>query len=752
MSLRVQVRRALELGPAEAAKRAAEMVNRDMTGLIERLRNLKIPSRSSDCDVPNAPLRGVGEVPPVATLRRRAEDIRLLSECWLAHHFDLLGSGWTKVGYGVECRGLEGIRFRPGATVLATSDGSWLKAVVRKVDLEESRQIWALIEGAYEPIDWQLDFKSGYRWRSKRPASLLRYGDVEGADVKVPWELARMQHLPVLAFAYALAKAGEEDFRPPSSYLNEFRNQVLDFAASNPPGYGVNWRCTMDAGIRIANQAVAWSLFESAGAQFDSGFEAVYRKSLLDHGRYIAANLEWRRELRSNHYLSDIVGLLFVAAHLPPSPEADAWLAFGSRELVSEIQLQFHEDGSNFEGSTAYHRLSGELALWGTAVVLGVGAERQQAFKAFDPTHVTSGPDFAQSSIELYSVSGECVTDQELHATPFPDCHFSRLARMVEFARAITRPDGAIVQFGDNDSGRLFKLEPKLQLLTTAEIRERFAGFDDWIPPPGVNLTPVEDHLTSEELIACGGALVGSSSGGASNGRDSLAVNVFESVSGRFRTGWLEKPSRSEPRVSAGDRPPIPASARTYRFEADSGLRIGLEHLAFPGMGVYVMRSNRVFIAVRCGSVGQNGNGGHAHNDQLAIELVIDGGVLLRDPGTYIYTPLVARRNEYRSVRAHFVPRVDGREPGEISSGTFRLVDRAHAKCEFFSDGVFAGTHTGYGEAVWRQVEISDEAVVVSDWYEGTEELASWEPPAFSPGYGLRLREPDAVPMASTEA
>lgn len=752
MSLKVQLQRAVELGPTEATKRAVSIVGRDVAGLIARVRNSRIPSRSGDQEIPRGQLWRIGELPPVAVLTTEAESVLVIGECWLKHHFDLLGSGWSSVAYGTQCRGIEGHRFAAGARANPDPAGDWLAAVVRRADLNESKRVWNLIEGDYAPIDWQLDFKSGYRWRPKADSRLLRYGHVVGADVKVPWELARLQHLPTLAFAYRLANSGVEGFMPPDRYLAEFRNQVLDFAATNPPGHGVNWRCTMDVGIRIANQIVAWSLFDSTGVQFDSAFDEVYRKSLLDHGRHIAANLEWRSELRSNHYLSDIVGLLFVAIHLPKSPETDAWLAFGTQELVAETGLQFHEDGSNFEGSTAYHRLSGELALWGTAVVLGMDADRYRAFDSFDPSFISSGPEQQEESVRLHPLPERSTTKGDVRHTPFPPSHFSRLTGVIEFARAVTRPDGAIVQFGDNDSGRLFKLSRKFEMLTPAAASELFANLDGWTPPSEMKQIPIENHLANDELIGCGEVLFGNRRiSGESVSWEGATIAVFASVVSEVRVERSEKSGAPALISAATAPPPIPEGAHIYRFEASPGLCDDLEHLQFPGMGLYVMRSERLYVAVRCGEVGQNGNGGHAHNDQLAIELVIDGEVLVRDPGTYLYTPLVDRRNEYRSAAAHFAPRIEGREPGDISAGTFRLKDRAHARCDFFHDGVFVGTHTGYGAGIWRQVKACDDGVVVTDWYEGPGELAAWEPPPFSPGYGLRARLADQAPLRSEE-
>ena len=42
-------------------------------------------------------------------------------------------------------------------------------------------------------------------------------------------------------------------------------------------------------------------------------------------------------------------------------------------------------------------------------------------------------------------------------------------------------------------------------------------------------------------------------------------------------------------------------------------------------------------LVVRCGDVGQNGNGGHAHNDLLSYELCRGIGRWSSTPGTYVY-------------------------------------------------------------------------------------------------------------------
>ena len=196
----------------------------------------------------------------------------------------------------MKCRGLEGYRYEMSEEIVADAEGEWLKGKINRSNLTEARRLWHLIyqnrssKEDYVPIDWQLDFKSGYRWNESTWCKDIRFGDTPGVDVKVPWELARMQHLPMLAWAYGLSDQGENGFQPASAYAQEFRNEILDFMATNPPRYGVNWYCAMDVGIRVVNWLVAHDLFLSFGVEFDHDFEVALTNSVCRH----MVNTAWR--------------------------------------------------------------------------------------------------------------------------------------------------------------------------------------------------------------------------------------------------------------------------------------------------------------------------------------------------------------------------------------------------------------------------------------------------------------------------
>ena len=245
-------------------------------------------------------------------------------------------------------------------------------------------------------IDWSKDFKSGRTWPLHQ-SSLLRVAYEDGSDVKVPWELSRFQHLPLLAA---------------TGHVDEAGAQLESWIEANPVELGVNWMTTMDVAIRAANWVAALAL--SADAAGEPWFERTL-ESLLLHGRFIRSHLEWS-EARGNHYLSNVVGLLPVAALFFGSREGRDWAQWAAGELVSEMEHQVRPDGVAHEASTSYHRLVTELFVCGT-----------QAADALVPGSI-------------------------------PDWYRERLDLMLAFVRDYTRPDGLAPQIGDADDGRFLPL------------------------------------------------------------------------------------------------------------------------------------------------------------------------------------------------------------------------------------------------------------------------------------------------------
>jgi hypothetical protein len=181
----------------------------------------------------------------------------------------------------------------------------------------------------------------------------------------------------------------------------------------------------MDVSIRAANLALAHAFLAAPGdgdsksSVWGNELAVDIVRSLVAHGRFIGANLEWSEELTANHYLADIAGLATLALLLLPTlAEAADWLAFARQELEHEIEKQIYPDGWDFEASTAYHRL---------------------AFECFLIPAI------------LFERIGE----------PLSGAYIERLRSMARFVRDITLPSGLFPSIGDNDSGRFLVLQPR---------------------------------------------------------------------------------------------------------------------------------------------------------------------------------------------------------------------------------------------------------------------------------------------------
>jgi uncharacterized heparinase superfamily protein len=212
-----------------------------------------------------------------------------------------------------------------------------------------------------EQIDWHRDFKSGVKWE---PRYFKRIRDIElsdASDIKVPWELSRFYHFVPLGVAYWLS--GDE------KYPKEFVAQIRNWIESNPPYRGVNWHCAMEVAIRAINWIWGYYFFKDS-PHLGAATRRLIASSLAVHGEYIWHNLEVAKRVingryvrhNGNHYVSDLVGLLFLGLVLP-GPQANRWLEWSLQELNIEMQTQVLSDGVHWELSPSYHRLVLELVL-----------------------------------------------------------------------------------------------------------------------------------------------------------------------------------------------------------------------------------------------------------------------------------------------------------------------------------------------------------------------------------------------------
>ena len=259
-------------------------------------------------------------------------------------------------------------------------------------------------------INWLKDIKSDFSW----PLYLNKDCPIyykNDSDIIYVWELSRFQHLFILSKAFLLTKD--------QKYFNEICSQISNWINQNPYKMGPNWITAMDVSIRSIN----WILVISMLCPYFLKNKYLLTKILVSlylHGKFLENNLPLRkikngRWIGTNHYMTSLAGLLYLGVFFKNTPFGLKWLHMGKGMLFDEINNQFHPEGDNFEKTTCYHRLVGEVV-------------------------------------------SSCIILLTINKYNIPDYILKKLAKIYQFVVNYTRPDGEAPQIGDTDDGRLYRL------------------------------------------------------------------------------------------------------------------------------------------------------------------------------------------------------------------------------------------------------------------------------------------------------
>ncbi len=259
-------------------------------------------------------------------------------------------------------------------------------------------------------IDWYTDFKNDVTWPPAffRDIDILKPGTV--CDVKVPWDLSRLQWAIPVAQAYQLT--GDD------TYAVFVRDLIGDWITANPYARSVNWAVAMEAAMRVFTWTWFFHVFKGSTAWRDEQFQTQFLCGLYDHAVFCERYLE-DFGINGNHLTADAAALVFAGEFFEKGDRAILWEQRGWRILVQENFRQVHPDGVDFEGSASYHRMVAELFLWPA----------------------------------LY---------RRVNGKGAPETYLQRVRLMGEFARAYTRDNGLSPLWGDADDGRayIFGVQP----------------------------------------------------------------------------------------------------------------------------------------------------------------------------------------------------------------------------------------------------------------------------------------------------
>ena len=593
---------------------------------------------------------------------------KILKENYLSHKFNILGLGW-----------IESKKFKNNIEE---------KKFYEKLNKKNKKLFLQIKKNNkdYKFISWNKDLNTNFEWNNKW-YKLIRIEN-NNSDIKIPWELSRMYHILQLIYYSFLFDNKEEQ----KKIIKETKNQIIDFIIQNPLYYSVNWTCAMEVGIRAINLIYYFNILKLLEKKLkikDEYFEKTFLDFIYEHGKFIIENLEYNKELTSNHYLADITGLLYISLFLEKNnktndkqttknikkdkrinskeKEIEKWFYFSIKEIKKEYEKQFYEEGTNFEGSTAYHILSTQMILLSYFIL-----------KKYDGKLLFQ----KKFSIKKHFNIGE------------------KLLKSLIFIDDITKKNKNITQIGDNDSGRIIKPVFYGKITTIKEAKEKYENFK----------TSIKKRIFLDENLLLYENILSFSNNIFSNKlfEEKKEEYILDYYFGKLFYGETIKTSRKTSRKTKRiiEKQKEKQKIDKQKTEEIKKIKIILKNLNYKkiseinikkniilknldikfyekfGLTIIKNKNKDFYLSIYNAPLGQKGFGGHSHNDKLSIELNIKGKDLIVDPGVYVYTLNINERNKFRSTKAHSLPYTFEEQtywyPGKI--GLFSLKGKITAK------------------------------------------------------------------------
>ncbi|EOX4208054.1 heparinase II/III domain-containing protein [Vibrio cholerae] len=485
-------------------------------------------------------------------------------------------------------------------------------------------------------------------------------------DIKIPWELGRLNFLT------------EQSIRNRAILLD--MPNLISINAFSKVGFGVQWKCAMDVALRVITILLVNRYQKTNLREFSP--------LLSDSLSYILLNLEKYGDWRGNHYLTNLVGLLICAAH-NDSDRAKKVFDFALFELDTELDRQFLSDGSNFEGSTAYHFFGLELI-----------SVLHTFLKSFN-----------YEARSKHYTNPYIITNLGLKKCQFSPLIFrkviskleSKIEKALDFSASILDSNGCLIQIGDNDSGKVF----------------RTCYLDDYIPDFYADIFYQVRESLKNGTFPC---LV--------ENRDFYLnyLNRHRNELISSECGLDQLLEFNKKFISVSEK-----CKKTHIFRLGSNSS-EFKIKYFDCFGLVVARSDNSIITFRCGPIGQLGKGGHDHYDQLSITLTSDGHRVIADPGVGCYTKDVDIRNKYRSSKSHFG--VHGKKDFDDISNLFRIHSTG-SKLLAVYHGEILGFQKNDDVEKYRKIELFKDKIIVKDIIINDELANCYEKIPYSPGYGI---------------
>ena len=519
-------------------------------------------------------------------------------------------------------------------------------------------------------IKWNFDFLSQYYWNNKKYSSFLKLSANQGIDVKIPWEISRLQHLTKLILMGFYEKKNKLKFK---IYLHVI-HQVFDFIISNPPRFGVNWKSNMEVAIRGSNISVIVDILKDQSILDNDQLNILYN-SIYDHMNFVIENLEWSKLSTSNHYLSNIISLIVMANFLPKDNCTSGILSFAYNQLFNEIKNQFYDDGGNKEGSTGYHIFSNEM------ILIGLNFYKKNPVQDFEAI---------QNIKSVFNKVGHIIESSEKLDKSLEKQVYKKIKNINFFSSSCRRNDGTLIQIGDNDSGCFFPFNIYNKNEEQKYLQSNIVGIS--INHPFFCYlnkfnTKCEPHISFNKKLK------------------------IKKTNLRKKIDKLSKENKNFFHVPFSQK----INLKTIKLKS------------FPDFGLYQFVNKNISLFIVCKNNYNYFNSGHMHDDNLGIDLVINKTPIITDPGSFCYSRDSELRSLYRSSKSHFVPRTSDMINLKCKEESlFYTSNFLKATCELIDNKSFLGKITFKNTMVYRWLCIKEIGLDIID-FSNTDPLHDYE-------------------------
>lgn len=205
------------------------------------------------------------------------------------------------------------------------------------------------------PPRWFQNPSTGQRVSPQEQWIRMRFASRRYGDLKFILEPSRFLFVYPLVRAYALT--GDERF--PEAFWASLQAWTL----SSPPMSGPLWICGQECSLRILAWSFALQGFIHSPAT-TSERAAVLVSAIAAHAWRTAQTFGYARSQRSNHLISEGVGLWTAGTLYPELRDAEKWQNLGAKLLHEAVLDQITPNGASHQHSLNYHRMILHLLLW----------------------------------------------------------------------------------------------------------------------------------------------------------------------------------------------------------------------------------------------------------------------------------------------------------------------------------------------------------------------------------------------------